>query len=261
MTAVVRPTPWLPVAVAITRRSLVNIARVPAAFVPIVAMPVFFVIAFSGSFTSLTDLPGFPTDNILNFMVPFAIVQGASFAGFGTGFGTARDIENGFYDRFLLSPGRRTGLFVGPILAGSIRASLSLVIVLSVSFVLGVELPGGLPGLGALWLAAIGISIVATGWALGVVYRIQSQQAAPVLQVGIFFTLFLSTGQVPLDAQIGWVRQIARVNPATNVLTMARQGFLGDVTWSQTWPGLLALVGGAALLWIFAVRGMRRLVP
>ena len=82
-------------------------------------MPMFFVIAFSGSFSRLSDLPSFPTDNVLNWFVPFAILQGAAFAGFGTGFSTVRDIETGFYDRLLLAPGSRAGLFVGPIIASS----------------------------------------------------------------------------------------------------------------------------------------------
>ena len=85
-------------------------------------MPMFFVIAFSGSFSSLADLPSFPTDNVFNWFVPFAILQGAAFAGFGTGFNTVRDIETGFYDRLLLAPGSRLGLFVGPTLAGLVRA-------------------------------------------------------------------------------------------------------------------------------------------
>jgi ABC-2 type transport system permease protein len=124
---------------------------------------------------------------------------------------------------------------------------------------LGVSLPGGVLGVAMLWVGSMGIAVVATGWALGLVYRVPTQRAGPMLQIGIFFTMFLSTGQVPLDAQIGWVREVARVNPVTNVLRMARQGFLGDVSWAQTWPGLLAIVGSAAALWLFAWRGLRRL--
>jgi hypothetical protein len=38
----------------------------------------------------------------------------------------------------------------------------------------------------------------------------------------------------------------------------ARQGFVGGITWGDTWPGLLALAGLLALLSALAVRGMRR---
>lgn len=256
-----RSTSWVPVAWALGQRSLVGILRVPAAVVPLVAMPVFFVIAFSGSFRSLTNLPTFPTDNILNWMVPFAIVQGSAFAGFGTGFSTVRDIESGFYDRLLLAPGSRLGLLVGPIIAGVLRATFTVTVVALFGLALGADLPGGIPGALMLLLAGIGVAIVSTGWALGLVFRVPDQRAGPLLQIGIFFTMFLSTGNVPLDAQTGWVQHIARINPITNVLAMARQGFLGHVTWSETWPGLVALAAAAAVLWTFAARGVRRLTP
>ena len=44
----------------------------------------------------------------------------------------------------------------------------------------------------------------------------------------------------------------------TQVIDAARQGFVGDVTWSGTWPGLLVLAGLAALLTAVALRGMQR---
>jgi len=266
MTAVAAPAParresWVPVALALAQRSLATIMRVPAAVVPLIVMPMFFVIAFSGSFTGLQDLPSFPTDNVYNWFVPFAILQGAAFAGFGTGFSTVRDIETGFYDRLLLAPGSRLGLYVGPILASLARASFTVVVVLALGFALGATLPGGLVGLVALWIAALGVAVIATGWALGVVFRIPNQRAGPILQIGIFFTTFLSTGNVPLEDQVGWTEPIARINPLTPILELARQGFLGDVTWGTTAPGLLAIAGSIVVLWAFAVRGLGRLTP
>jgi ABC-2 type transport system permease protein len=256
-----RSTSWAPIALALAQRSLLGILRIPAAVVPLVAMPVFFVIAFSGSFSSLTKLPQFPTDNILDWMVPFAILQGSAFAGFGTGFSTVRDIETGFYDRLLLAPGSRAGLLVGPILAAIVRCTITVVIVLSFGLALGAELPGGVLGLLALWMGSVGVATVATGWALGVVFRLPDQRAGPILQIGVFFTTFLSTGNVPLAAQTGWVRHVARVNPLTDILQLARQGFLGDVAWRTTWPGLLAIALSLVVLWTFATTGLRRLTP
>jgi len=264
MTAVTagdRTTSWVPVAWALARRGLVGILRIPAAVVPLIVMPMFFVIAFSGSFSRLSDLPSFPTDNVLSWFVPFAIIQGSAFAGFGTGFGTVRDIESGFFDRLLLAPGSRAGLFVGPIIASLVRTTFTVTVVLALGFALGAALPGGLLGLLALWAAALGMAVIATGWALGLVFRIPNQRAGPILQIGIFFATFLSTGNVPLADQIGWTKGIARVNPLTNMLELARQGFLGEVAWRTTWPGLVAIAGSAALLWVWAITGLKRLTP
>lgn len=260
-TLAARGPAWLPVAWALAQRSLVAILRIPAAFVPLVAMPVFFVIAFSGSFSSLTNLPQFPTDNILDWMVPFAILQGSAFAGFGTGFSMVRDIETGFYDRLLLAPGSRIALLVGPVIASVLRATFTVTVVFLFGQALGADFPGGALGLLALWGASMGVAVIATGWALGLVYRVPNQRAGPILQVGIFFTTFLSTGNVPLAAQTGWVKHVAQVNPLTNMLELARQGYLGDVAWRTTWPGLLAILLSSLVLWIFAATGVRKLTP
>ncbi len=261
MTMPARTRSWVPVAVALAQRSLVAILRIPAAVVPLVVMPMFFVIAFAGSFSRLSDLPSFPTDNVLNWFVPFAILQGSAFAGFGTGFSTVRDIETGFYDRLLLAPGSRMGLYVGPILASVVRTTFTVLVVLVLGFALGADFPGGALGLLTLWVAALGMAIIATGWALGLVFRVPNQRAGPILQIGIFFTTFLSTGNVPLADQIGWTRHVARINPLTNMLELARQGFLGDVAWGATWPGLVAIAASTVVLWIFAVTGLKKLIP
>ena len=80
------------------------------------------------------------------------------------------------------------------------------------------------------------------------------------MQMGVFLSVFLSTAQVPLSVMTGWLHAVARVNPMTNIL-VARQGFIGEVSWGQTWPGLVALTGAVIVLGLFAVRGMRGLVP
>lgn len=247
------------VALALARRSLVNIFRIPAAFVPILAMPIFFVVAFSGSFTSLTRIPEFPTSDMKSWVVPFATLQGAAFAGFGTGFGTVRDIETGFYDRLLLAPARRAALMIGPLLAAMVRATITFAVVATFGMVLGTDMPAGAPALVMLWLAALGIALLSTGWALGLVYRMPDQRSGPVLQIGIFFAMFLATGLVPLDAMTGWVKPVARVNPVTQILDLGRQGYIGDLSWGETWPGLIAIAAMAVLLWTFAATGLRRL--
>jgi ABC-2 type transport system permease protein len=51
---------------------------------------------------------------------------------------------------------------------------------------------------------------------------------------------------------------VAKYNPVTQILETVRQGFVGDVTWGDTWPGLLALAGIGAVMVGLAMRGLRR---
>jgi ABC-2 type transport system permease protein len=246
---------------ALAKRSIVGIGRMPAAFVPSVIMPIVFVIVFSGAFSAITNLPGFDTDNILNWYAPMTILQGSAFAGLGTAFGTARDLEDGFFDRLLLAPTSRWSILVGSLVASVLRSLLPFCLVLIVAVVGGATVPGGVAGVLCLLVASSAIAFLAGAWGLGLVYRVKSMSAGPLIQVGIFLTLFLSTAQVPLDVMSGWLHAVARFNPMTPVLQLARAGFIGSVEWGEVWPGTIALVaGGAGLVW-FAYRGMRRLTP
>jgi ABC-2 type transport system permease protein len=233
----------------------------PSAFIPSLVMPIFLTLSFSGAFSAITNLPGFPTDDSLNWFVPLAALQGAAFGGLGVAFAAIRDLENGFHDRLLMSPTVRIALLAGPLLAGMVRALLPVILVCVVGTLGGMRLPGGWLGFLTLGVAAVGIGLAAGGWGMGLAYRFKSMSAAALMQVGVFFTIFLSTAQVPLSVMSGWLHSVARVNPMTNVLRMARQGFLGEVTWADTWPGLVSLVAFGLLAFWFAARGLRKLVP
>lgn len=251
--------PFAGVALGLAGRSLVRIRRIPAAMIPTVAMPIFLLLAFSGSFSAIADLPNFPTDNMLNWVLPYAVLQGAAFAGVGSAQAVAADMENGFYDRLLMSPASRWSLMAGPVTAALIRAMLPLVTVTSVALIGGASFQGGFAGFAVLVLAAEGFAVIATFWGLGVVYRLRTQRAGSLISVGVFVGMFLSIGQVPLNVMQGWLHTVARVNPITNMMRMARQGLIGEVTWTDTWPGLIVIVVGSVGFWLFAALGMRTL--
>ena len=76
--------------------------------------------------------------------------------------------------------------------------------------------------------------------------------------------MFLSSAQVPLNVMTGWLHSVARVNPATNILRLARVGLVNPsspdhLSWNAVWGGLLAIAVMAALTLTFAVRSLHRL--
>jgi ABC-2 type transport system permease protein len=188
-------------------------------------------------------------------------LQGCAFAGITTGMAVARDLENGFFDRFTMSPAPRAALLAGPLLASVLRASIPLVILPIVGLISGVNFHEGFFTLVPLAIAGLGIALIAGMWAVGLALRARSQQAAPLMQMALFLGFFLSTAQMPLDLLTGWVHAVARFNPITNVLELARQGFLGEIAWATTWPGLVSLLGMMLVLGLFAARGLGKLVP
>ena len=243
---------------ALVRRNLVGIVRVPSAALPSLIFPIFGTIAFASLYGAAIR-QYFPSLNSLNWYAPVNVMQGAAFGGVFLAFATIRDFQTGVVDRLLVSPMRRRSMLIAAELTAMARAVLPFVLVLLIGMVGGMSLPGGVLGLVSLLIASVAISAIGCMWGLGLAYRFKTMAAAPLMQVGVFVLVFLSATQVPMRGLSGWLHTIARVNPATNLLRLGRQGFLGHVTWHDTWPGLLSAAGFGVVAWIFAERGLRRL--
>lgn len=240
-------------------RNLRNIRRLPSAFLPALLMPLSQVVSFSGTYRGVTDIPGFPTDKAVNWFLPLAVMMGSAFSGLSAGFSMIRDLQTGFYDRVRMAPAHRRALLLGPVLAAIARALIVVALVLIVGSLLGARFTDAVFGPPALVATAVGMAVIGTGWGLGLAYRFRDMRAAAIMQLTLFLGLFLTEAQTPLDVMQGWLHGVARVNPLTNVLRLAREGFLGDVTWHDSWGGLLALAVLGALATAFARTGLRRL--
>lgn len=253
----------------LTLRGLRSIVRLPSAFFPALLMPIFQSIAFSGTFFAITRVPGFPTDKSINWFMPMGVLMGAAFSGVGLGFTLIRDLETGFFDRLRMSPAPRNSLILGPLLAAWFRTVIVVIAVGGIGFALGARLSGGPLGILVLFVAAMGISTIATGWGLGLAYKFKDMRGAAIMQLGLFITMFLSTAQAPLAVMKGWLHGVASINPITNILRLARQGFLnrsidgrtvgGTITWAGTWGGLIAIAGLSVVSLTFARRGLDKL--
>jgi ABC-2 type transport system permease protein len=243
---------------ALVRRSRNELLRVPGAAIPGVLAPTIFFLGLTAVFGSLTLLPGFDTDKYQSFIIPVSLLQGAGFTGAATGVNLARDIEQGWFDRLMASPTPRPVLLAGLVFSASLRALVPATVLLCVGFALGVEWPG-LGGLALALLLTMGMGTVAACYGTAVALKFKSQSAAPLMQAGMFVLILTTTAYAPIDLLTGWLQEVARINPVTQVVDAARQGFLGEsLTWAETWPALVALAGLLALFGFLALRGMRR---
>jgi ABC-type multidrug transport system permease subunit len=243
---------------ALIRRAANEILRVPGAAIPGVLAPTIFFLGLTAVFGSLTQLTGFTTDSYQSFIIPISMLQGAGFTGAATGVNLARDIEQGWFDRLIVSPTPRPVLLAGIVLSASLRSLIPATVLLAVGFSLGVDWPGA-GGLGLALVLVMGTATIAACWGVTIALRFKTQSAAPLMQAGMFVLILTTTAYAPLELLTGWLQDVARVNPLTQVVEAARQGFIGaPVTWAETWPGLLALAGLLALLAFFALRGMHR---
>jgi ABC-2 type transport system permease protein len=244
---------------AIAARSLKLIPRIPSTFLPSLLMPVFMTVAFAGAFSGIALIPGFPAEKAIDWFLPMSALLAAGFSGVTTGMGVARELENGFYDRFLVSPASRISLINGNLLASALRSLIPLTTVLLLGLVWRANFKGGVMGFATLLLATTSMAVVSGAWSMAIAYRLKSQKGAPIMQTALFLGIFLSTAQMPLELLSGWLEHVARYNPLTPVMNIARFEFLGGQTWEGTWPGLVSLVGLFAVTFLFAARSLNRL--
>jgi ABC-type multidrug transport system permease subunit len=241
---------------ALIRRAANEILRVPGAAIPGVLAPTIFFLGLTSVFGALDNLAGFPAP-YKDWLIPVSLLQGAGFTGAATGVNLARDIEQGWFDRLLVSPAPRPVILAGLVLSAALRSLIPATFLLTVGFAIGVNWPG-LDGLFIALLVVMGMGTVAACWGTTLALKYRSQSAAPLMQAGMLLVVLTTTAYAPLELLTGWLHTVARYNPVTQILEAARQGFIGSVTWGGTWPGLLALAGLMAVLAALALRGMRR---
>jgi len=242
---------------ALVARAKNELVRVPGAAIPGVLAPTIFFLGLNGVFGGLIHLRGFDTDSYESFIVPVSMLQGAGFTGAAAGVNLARDYEQGWVDRLLVSPAPRWVLLSGNVLAASARAFVPATFVLAIAFLIGANWPG-IEGLVVCYLMVAATAAVAACWGSMLALHYKSQSAAPLMQAGMMALVLLTPAYAPLELLQPWLEKAARLNPVTHVVEAARQGFVGGVSWGETWPGLLAVAGLLVVLGALALREMRR---
>jgi ABC-type multidrug transport system permease subunit len=242
---------------ALMRRGLNEILRVPGAALPGMLAPTIFLLGLTAVFGSLRHLPGYPTDSFMTFILPVSFLQAAGFTGAATGVNLARDIELGWFDRLLVLPVPRWALLAGTVFSASLRVLLPFTLLLGVGLIFGVHWPG-IDGLAMALLCGSTFAAIAACWGVTLALVFKTQSAAPLMQAGMFILVLFTAAYAPLALLAGWLHDAASVNPVNHVLTAARQGFIGNVNWADTWPALVTLGALSLVFGALAVRQLKR---
>jgi ABC-2 type transport system permease protein len=242
---------------ALMRRALNEVIRVPGAAVPGVIAPTLFLLGLTAVFGGLTDVPGFGGHDYLSFITPVSLLQCAGFTGAATGVNLARDIEQGWFDRLLVSPAPRIVLLGGVVLSAALRVLLPVAMLLIVAFAVGANWPG-LDGLLLIAVLVPGFAIVAACWGAAIALRFRTQAAGPLIQSVMFTFILFTSSYAPKELLAPWLEAIASVNPVTHVVEALRAGFIGGLSWDAVLPGFGAVLGMGACFGALALIGLRR---
>jgi ABC-2 type transport system permease protein len=240
---------------AVAWRSIHNAIVNPAIIVPSIIFPLFFLVAFAGGLSRVSDLPNFHyKPGYTSFQFVFVFLQSAAFGGVFTGFAVARDFQSGFARRLMLGAPRRSGIIAGYALGALLRWLITGAIVTIAGLIAGMRVDGhGLELLGLFGLG-LGMNFTAALWAIGIAMFLRTEQAGPLIQMPVFVALFLAPVYLPLSLLTGWIHSVSRLNPATAVIEAGRGLLAGSPVKVALSFALIA--AGAAILAAFSRRGL-----
>jgi ABC-2 type transport system permease protein len=248
-------TRFVNVARGVGWRSVHNTLVNPAILIPSILFPLFFLIAFAGGLSRISDVPNFHYAlGYTAFQFVFVFLQSAAFGGVFTGFAVARDFDSGFARRLMLSAPRRSGIIAGYALGALGRWAITGTVVTIAALIAGMNVSGnGIQLIGLLGLGVV-MNLVAALWAVGLAMFLRTEQAGALIQMPVFVLLFLAPVYVPLTLLTGWIHDVASLNPVTPVLEAGRGLLAGSPV--KVLIAFAGLIGAALVLSAFARRGL-----
>jgi ABC transporter DrrB family efflux protein len=242
---------------AVTRRNVLHLWRVPQLLFFSSLQPVMFVLLFRYVFGGAIQVPG--GGGYVNYLMPGIFVQIALFGGASTSVGLAMDFKGGIIDRMRTLPMTRSAVLAGRTLADLIRNILVVALMLIVGTLVGFRFRGSpaADALGVVLVLAFGYAFSWVFAAIGLAVK-DPETAQLAGFVPIFPLVFASSAFVPVQTMPGWLQAWANHQPVSIAVDSARALFSAQPAWHYVWQ-LLAWVAGILLIFIpLAVRQYRK---
>ena len=210
--------------IVITKRQLLQLARVPEVLIFSTIQPVMFVLlfryVFGGSIN--TGQPG----GYVQLLMPGIFVQTVAFTLAATASGLAEDMKKGLIDRFRSLPIARSALVVGRTLGDSLLNIVVLAVMGGAGFLVGWR-----PSSGLLKVALAFLFLLFFGYALswvGIYIGLSARDARVVQNVSFLVTFpltFLSNAFAPTTGMPRPLQYVAEWNPVSTMVAACRQLF------------------------------------
>ena len=234
-------------------RALRAIPREIETVVPAVFIALFFFLVNIGTLDRVTEsIPGF---KYADFSIATAVLLGVT--GVTRAYAFVIDIENGYFDRLLMTPIRRVAILLGQMCADLTVATLLAVPIIIVGFIVGVRFETGLLGVIAFILIAALWCLAYAGFAYAIAVKTGNPAAVQSSFLMFFPFLFLTTSYVPRDQLSGWLDTVAMFNPVTYILEGLRSLVLEGWVWSEIGKALLAIAIVGAISFTMCLAGFR----
>ena len=242
----------------LSRRAVREIVKLPAATLPGLFIPLFFLAVNLGqvskTFTSRT--PFLKGQSYVAFQVPVSLVFAVATAT--SGLALVTDIDLGYFDKLLVAPIRRTSIVLSRLAADFVRGLLSSSLVLLLGLAFGMRVRSGVPGavLIVLLSALFGVAYAGIGQLIALTTRnVQTTNASFIV---FFPLLFLTPNFVPFELLSEPLRTLARYNPVSYVIEGLRSLVLDGFVASKILACVAVIVVSGVVLTGLSLRAISR---
>lgn len=237
--------------ITVAGRALRSIPREPEMIIPALLVPLFFFVVNVGALQDFSE-QGIAGFDYKAFQLPVAIIFAVT--GISRAMVLVTDIQDGYFDRLVLTPVRRLSLLLGLMVADFAMVCGLCIPVLALGLAAGVRFETGILGMVAFILIAGLWGLVFTGFPYAIALKTGSPGAVGSSFILFFPFAFLTTSTLPRDALTGWLDTVAGYNPVTYLLEGLRSLITEGWVWGSIGKALLAvaLVGAVSMSMCFA---------
>jgi ABC-2 type transport system permease protein len=200
------------------RRAVREVIRLPAATVPTLFIPLFFLAVNIGqiSKTFPPTTPFLHGQGYVGFQLPVSLMFAVCTAT--SGLALVTEIDLGYFDKLLVAPIRRSSIIFGRLAADLVRGLAVATLVLLVALAFGMEVRAGVPGALVLVLLAALWGVAYAGIGMLVALHTRNVQATNASFLVFFPLLFLTPNFVPFELLSPVMEVLARANPVSYVI-------------------------------------------
>jgi len=219
----IRPTGLLRQSLAIVRRNLIHIKRMPEMLLDVTIQPVIFVLLFAFVFGGSIAVQGSPA-GYREWLMAGIMAQTIAFSSFIVAVGLTADIEKGIVDRLRSLPINPAAVLVGRSISSLLHSSIGIVIMSLTGLLVGWRIRDGFLDavLAYALLLAWGFAMIWVGIVVGSAMR--SVEAVNGLMFATLFPItFLANTFAPTEGMTPWLRTVAEWNPISALVQAVRE--------------------------------------
>ncbi len=249
---------------AVAKRHLLKITRVPESLFFSLIQPVMFVLLFAFVFGGAINVGPNGAQSYREYLIPGIFAQTVMFAIAGITIGITEDSTKGIMDRFRSLPMRPSAVLAGHTLASLLQNVLVLFVLSITGLAVGWRIHSGAADalLAYVLLATFAYSMTWVGAWIGL-HMPNAEVAGTAGLAWIFPLTFASNIFTPISTMPGWLQPIALWNPVS-CLALACRTLFGNptpglgTTFPERYPVALAFFYAIAIIAVFAPLAIRR---